>query len=187
MRCFTFVTKIRNVISVIFLGLFLTACGGSSSSEVAANLAPNGSIDTPSENIINVGDTLDFTGTGSDPDGNLPLTYHWSFGAGSGIADANIEDPGPKQFNNAGAFTVSFTVSDSLGLADPVPAVSIITVKNPSPPPVDPLTVSTVSGDVVGIVEGSADAFLGIPYASPPVGDGTLATSWPSPQLGFAA
>ena len=104
--------------------------------QAPVNQAPDGVINTPGSGdlSINVGDTLNFTGTGSDPDGNLPLTYHWSFGAGSGIADANIKDPGSKQFNNAGAFTVSFTVTDSLGLADPVPAVSIITVKNPSPP-----------------------------------------------------
>ena len=95
------------------------------------NQAPDSSIDTPASDLtINVGNTLSFTGTGSDPDGNLPLTYHWSFGAGSGIADANIKDPGSKKFNNAGVFTVSFTVTDSLGLADPVPAVRIITVKN---------------------------------------------------------
>ena len=106
------------------------------------NQAPDGVINTPGSGdlIISVGDTLDFTGTGSDPDGDLPLAYHWSFGAGSGIADATIEDPGLKQFNNVGEFTVSFTVTDSLGLADPVPAVSIIKVKNPSPPQPIPQT-----------------------------------------------
>ena len=110
----------------------LSACGGSNND--VGNQAPDGNIDTPAtDQTINVGDTLDFTGTGSDPDGNLPLTYHWSFGAGSGIADANIKDPGLTQFNNEGVFTVSFTVTDSLGLADPTPATRIITVGNQAP------------------------------------------------------
>lgn len=59
---------------------------------------------------------LDFTGTGSDFEGDLPLTYLWSFGAGSGIPDTSIEDPGLVQFSSEGVFIVSFSVTDSLGL-----------------------------------------------------------------------
>jgi len=96
------------------------------------NQAPDGSIDAPAINqTINIGDSLDFTATSSDPDGNLPLTYLWSFGAGSGIADDTIEDPGSVQFNNEGVFSVSFTVTDSIGLADPTPASRIIEVCTP--------------------------------------------------------
>jgi lysophospholipase L1-like esterase len=97
-----------------------------------ANLAPNGTIDTPLENlIINISDTLDFNGTASDFEANLPFTYLWNFGAGSGIADATIEDPGSVLFNNEGVFTVSFTVTDSLGQTDPTPASRIIEVCTP--------------------------------------------------------
>ena len=46
-------------------------------------------------------------------------------------SDASVEDPGPKQFNNEGEFTVSFTVTDSRGLADPTPAVRLINVCTP--------------------------------------------------------
>jgi len=66
--------------------------------------------------------------TGSDPDGDLPLSFLWEFGVGSGIADSSAEDPGLVQFNNPGTFTVTFTVTDALGLPDPTPATRIITV-----------------------------------------------------------
>ena len=102
--------------------------------QAPVNQAPDGSIDIPaSDMMINIGDTLNFSGTGSDPDSNTPLSYQWSFGAGSGITDATIEDPGSKKFNNAGVFTVVFTVTDSLGLADPTPATRTITVNNQAP------------------------------------------------------
>ena len=59
------------------------------------NQAPNGSIASPTaDRVINIGDTLDFTATATDPDGNLPLSYQWSFGAGSGVPDSTDKDPG---------------------------------------------------------------------------------------------
>jgi hypothetical protein len=100
---------------------------------ISGNQPPNGVIDTPTGNVtINVGGTVNFTGTGTDP--NTPLTFLWTFG-GSGIANATVEDPGLKQFNTAGTFTVSFTVTDALGLADPTPATRIITVQSANQPP----------------------------------------------------
>ncbi len=99
------------------------------------NIAPNGVIDTPSSGVtINIGDSVDFTGTGSDPDNNLPLSYLWDFGDPA-IADALVEDPGLIQFNNVGSFTVTFTVTDDLGLADPTPATVNVNVQNPSSGP----------------------------------------------------
>ena len=77
---------------------------------------------------IDVGDWVDFGGTGSDPDGDLPLSFLWQFGAGSGIPDSTEEDPELVQFNNPGTYTVTFTVTDALGLDDPTPAACIITV-----------------------------------------------------------
>ncbi len=91
--------------------------------------APDGIIDAPIQNMtINLGQSIAFSGTGRDPDGNLPLNFRWNFGAGSGIPDAMVEDPGLIRFNNPGIFTVTFTVTDSQGLADPTPATRVITV-----------------------------------------------------------
>jgi lysophospholipase L1-like esterase len=77
---------------------------------------------------IQAGGTVNFTGSGSDPDNNLPLSYLWNFGAGSGVLASTAQNPGPVQFNNLGTFTTNFTVTDSLGLADPTPASAVITV-----------------------------------------------------------
>jgi lysophospholipase L1-like esterase len=102
---------------------------------LSGNQAPNGFISSPSLDVtINVGDTVNFTGGGSDPDNNLPLSYYWSFGSGSGIPDSTAQSPGVVQFNNPGSFTVTFTVKDSLGLSDPTPAVRVITVLSPTIP-----------------------------------------------------
>jgi hypothetical protein len=97
----------------------------------SVNNPPNGVIDTPTGNItINVGDSVNFTGTYSDPDGDFPQSFNWSFGSGSGIPDSTLEDPGLIQFNNPGNFIVTFTVTDALGLSDPTPATLNITVQS---------------------------------------------------------
>jgi hypothetical protein len=97
----------------------------------SSNLPPSGSIELPSSDVsISVGQSVVFTGSGSDPDGNLPLQFLWQFGAGSGIPDMTVEDPGAVQFNTAGVFSVSLTVTDSLGYSDPTPATRQVTVSN---------------------------------------------------------
>ena len=91
------------------------------------NQAPNGDINTPVGNVsISAGQSVNFTGTGTDPDGNAPLAYLWDFGGGP--ANRTVEDPGNVVFAAAGIFNVTFTVTDSLGLSDPTPATRVITV-----------------------------------------------------------
>jgi parallel beta-helix repeat protein len=98
---------------------------------VPANQSPNGGIDTPASNVtIYAGQAVNFTGTGLDPDNNLPLTYVWNFGGGA--ANTTTEDPGPTIFNTPGTYNVSFTVTDGLGAPDPTPDTRVVTV---SPPP----------------------------------------------------
>ena len=104
---------------------------------IASNVpqAPNGVIDSPSGDVtINRGDTVVFAGSGSDPDGNLPLTYVWQFGAGSGVPNSNSEDPGAIRFDIPGTYQVTLTVTDGLGLVDSTPATRVVTVLSSSQP-----------------------------------------------------
>ena len=46
----------------------------------ALALPPDGTIDTPAGGLsILVGASVNFTGTGTDPDSDFPLTYLWDF------------------------------------------------------------------------------------------------------------
>jgi peptidoglycan/xylan/chitin deacetylase (PgdA/CDA1 family)/lysophospholipase L1-like esterase len=113
------------------------------------NQAPDGVINSPATNVsITVGQSVSFAGTGTDPDNNLPLTYRWGFGTGSGIPDSTAKDPGPVQFNAAGTYAVTFTVTDSQGLADPTPAMRTVVVSgNSGNQPADG-TISSPLGNV---------------------------------------
>ena len=96
---------------------------------------PSGTIVTPTSDVqIAVGGTVDFTGSGTSSTGNLPLTYLWTFGSGSGIANSTLQNPGNVQFNTPGTYVVTFTVTDSKGNVDPAPPTRTITVApRPSP------------------------------------------------------
>ena len=90
------------------------------------NNAPNGTINTPASNqTITAGQTVNFTGTGTDPDGDA-MTYLWNFGGGA--TNSTLRNPGAVAFNTAGTYTVTFTVTDSHALADPTPPTVSITV-----------------------------------------------------------
>ncbi len=93
------------------------------------NQPPNGEVVQPAYDVtVSLGEPVMFAGSGSDPDGGTGLTYLWSFGTGSGIPDSTMQNPGVFQFNTPGVFTVTLTVTDSLGLSDPTPATRTITV-----------------------------------------------------------
>lgn len=94
---------------------------------IGSNVAPESTITLPSSNMtITAGQSVDFMGSGSDFDNNQPLTYAWNFG---GAANAStLQNPGSIIFNQAGTYSVSLTVRDSLGMADATPAMRIITV-----------------------------------------------------------
>ena len=100
--------------------------------ETPPNQAPNGTIDAPATDlVIGIGDSVSFAGSGSDPDGNLPLVFDWHFGGAAG--NAMGEDPGSVTFDSAGSFTVTLRVTDSAGAGDPTPATRSISVVNPLP------------------------------------------------------
>lgn len=122
------------------------------------NQAPNGAIASPaSDLVINVGQSVSFSGTGTDPDSNTPFTYLWSFGGGA--PDSTAQNPGAVTFSNAGTFTVSFTVTDSKGLADPTPATRIVTVMAPNNQP--PTGKITAPASDVSILKGASVVFNG--------------------------
>lgn len=93
------------------------------------NQAPQGRILTPSTGgTLVAGETVEFAAAGSDPDGDRDLSYRWSFGEGSGIADSTVREPGEVRFQTPGTYRVSLTVTDSRGLADSTPATRTLTV-----------------------------------------------------------
>jgi len=91
------------------------------------DLAPTGTIVTPASNVaIGPGQSISFSGTGSDPDGTV-AAYNWVFPGGS-PSSSSSQNPGSVSFANPGTYIASLTVTDNLGLTDPSPATRTITV-----------------------------------------------------------
>lgn len=98
---------------------------------------PNGVIGTPSSNVsVTKGQSVNFTATGTSPDGHVPLTYFWNFGGGA--ANSSQQNPGNVVFNTVGVFTVTLTVTDSQGNSDSTPATIQVTVNASAPTPPAP-------------------------------------------------
>jgi para-nitrobenzyl esterase len=55
-------------------------------------------------------------------------------------------------------------------------ALLLVSCAEPSPAPLDQVTIET--GSLKGVTEGGVTAFKGIPYAAPPIGD----LRWQPPQ-----
>jgi len=93
-------------------------------------LPPDGVIDEPTGNVsIETGQSVTFEGSGTDPDGALPLAYAWDFDGGA--PNSTDEDPGQVTFGSAGTFVVRLVVTDATGLADPTPDSVVVTVTDP--------------------------------------------------------
>jgi lysophospholipase L1-like esterase len=94
------------------------------------NQPPNGTIDAPASDVtIAPGQSVTFSGTGTDPDNHVPLAYEWSFGAG-GPPSSATNNPGAITFPTAGVYSVTLTVRDALGNSDPTPATRTVTVQS---------------------------------------------------------
>ena len=142
------------------------------------NAAPNGNIDSPGGNLaVVVGDSVTFSGSGTDWDNDLPLSYLWQFGAGSGIADSSEQSP-TVQFNTPGTFTVSLTVTDALGLADPTPAEITVTVQSLS----GGLVVDNTDAAFSAVGNWSSSTYVpeyyGTDYLYSSAGSGTRTATW---------
>ncbi len=99
----------------------------------AVNHPPDGTIVAPTASLtIEQGESVNFEGSGIDPDGNQPLSYFWNFDEVA--PNTNVEDPGPVTFHEIGSFVVQLIVTDGEGLSDPTPAEIEITVIPNQPP-----------------------------------------------------
>src|SRR6266513_2598056 len=88
---------------------------------------PTGSIDSPSGNVIILaGQSVFFSGSGTDPDGAI-TAYSWSFPGGE-PEFSNVAAPGNVTYSTPGTFVVSLTVIDDSGISDPTPQTRTIIV-----------------------------------------------------------
>jgi lysophospholipase L1-like esterase len=146
------------------------------SAGAATNQPPNGTITSPASNAtISAGQSVSFAGSGTDPENNLPLTYAWNFGTGGPPPSTN-QNPGSLTFPTAGVYTVSFTVTDSLGLPDPTPATRTITVQGGA---ASGATLIPQSGWSVRFVDAEETNQPG--YTAASAIDGNPNTSWATP------
>jgi PKD repeat protein len=132
---------------------------------VTANLPPVGVITAPTGNVtITAGQSVTFTGTASDPNGDA-VTVLWAFGDGT---TSTALAPGAHTYATAGTFTVTFTATDALGLAATAPPTRTITVSavTANSPPTGVITAPT--GNVT-IAAGQSVTFAGT--ASDPNGN----------------
>ena len=98
------------------------------------NQPPSCTITSPASNSVTVklGDSINFSGTASDPDGD-PITFEWDFNGG---ADSRplVLNPGSIKFDvNNGSFLVHFIVTDDQGAR--CTASMTVIVGNITPPP----------------------------------------------------
>ncbi len=96
-----------------------------------ADIPPKGTITSPSTDLtITAGQSVLFSGSGSDPDGTIS-GYSWTFPGGS-PSSSSLANPGNVFYNTAGSFTATLTVTDNASVTDPNPPTRKITV-NPAP------------------------------------------------------
>jgi galactose oxidase-like protein/glyoxal oxidase-like protein/PKD domain-containing protein len=94
----------------------------------ANDVAPTGTITSPASNVaITAGQSVFYSGTGSDPDGTISA-YSWSFPGGS-PSSSSLANPGNVTYATPGTYVTTFTVTDNVGLTDPNPPTRTITVQ----------------------------------------------------------
>ena len=106
--------------------IFVMAESAPAIAAISDNSPPNGTIVAPASNVsIQEGESVNFEGSASDPDGD-EMNYHWDFG--DGMSSTNLS-PGEHTYDDSGTYTVTFTVTDSRGAVDPTPDSRTVTVE----------------------------------------------------------
>src|SRR5213075_1979394 len=82
----------------------------------AANQPPTAVITSPTTNVtINPGESVAFSGSGTDPDGGTIASYAWTFAGGS-PASSSLAAPGNVIYSTSGSYQASLKVTDHGGL-----------------------------------------------------------------------
>jgi PKD repeat protein len=90
------------------------------------NQPPIATITSPAGNVtVSAGQSVFFSGTGSDPDGSISA-YSWTFPGGN-PSSSSIATPGNVTYSTPGTYVASFTVTDNAGTVSQ-PATRTITV-----------------------------------------------------------
>jgi PKD repeat protein len=93
-----------------------------------ADQPPTATITSPASDVaITAGQSVFFSGSGSDPDGAISA-YSWSFPGGN-PSSSNLANPGNVIYSTPGTYVASLTVTDNAGLTSP-PATRTITVNS---------------------------------------------------------
>ena len=93
---------------------------------LAELLCGEGYVVSPAANVaIMQGESVQFLGSATDLDADLPATYAWNFDEGA--PNSNLQNPGSVVFEHDGTFEVQLVVTDSRGLVDPTPATVEVT------------------------------------------------------------
>src|SRR5215831_9110404 len=113
------------------------------------DIPPTGTITSPSTNVtINAGQSVSFSGTGSDPDGTV-TGYSWTF-AGGNPSTSSLATPGNVTYSSPGTFTATLTVTDNGNLTDPAPPTRTITVNATQAPAITSASSTTFSVGTAG-------------------------------------
>ncbi len=148
---------------------------------VVPSQPPQVAIEAPSDDVsIDAGDGVVFAAGASDPDGELPLTYDWTFPSCATPAGSVVEDPGTVVFDCApGLYSAVVEVCDTAGLC--ASDSRAISVAESLPPQV---TIDTPEGDVA-IDEGDAVVFTAT--AGDPDDELPLTYDWTFPSCAAAS
>ncbi|MCF6258044.1 MAG: multicopper oxidase domain-containing protein [Gammaproteobacteria bacterium] len=131
--------------------IVLSSCGGGGSSSDTSNEKPIARVSPETEQFIQVGGSINFSGdSSSDPDGNNPLSYQWTFsGAATSIQQSTDSNTGMVSFTEVGMVTAKLVVTDSLGLASDITTVVInVAAVNSNQPPVGSISHDDGNGSV---------------------------------------